>query len=133
MACDMPESCEIPSRDSCQKRFPSAHKELDLALLSVVGPVLQVGDAEKFPHALGLERLDSFLRVRKQGPCLATIEENGVYLVIAAIAEAILMRPSVGQVPCLHRAAPRHLKLVTFSNFWPFMLIFALMLLACWS
>ena len=44
-------------------------------------------------------------------------------LAIAAIAEAILMRTSTEQVPSLHRVAPRYLKLVTFSNFWPFMLI----------
>ena len=47
---------------------------------------------------------------------------------IAAIAEAILMRTSAEQLPSLHRAAPRYFKLVTFSNFGPFMLISALML-----
>ena len=31
----------------------------------VVGLVLQVEDAEKFPQALGLESLDPFLKVRK--------------------------------------------------------------------
>ena len=50
-------------------------------------------------------------------------------LATAAIAEAILMRISAEQVPSLHRVAPRYLKLVTFSNFWPFKLISALMLL----
>ena len=45
-----------------------------------------------------------------------------------AIAEALLMRTSAEQVPSLHRVAQRYLKLVTCSNFWPFMLIFALML-----
>ena len=44
-------------------------------------------------------------------------------LAIAAIAEAILIRTSAEQVPSLHRVAPRYLKLVTSSNFWPFMLI----------
>ena len=34
--------------------------------LFFVGLVLQVGDAEKFPHA-----------VRKQGPCFTAIEEDG--------------------------------------------------------
>ena len=43
-----------------------------------------------------------------------------------AIAEAILT--SAEQVPSLHRVVPRYLKLVTSSNFWPFMLIPALML-----
>ena len=45
-----------------------------------------------------------------------------------AIAEAILMRTSAEQVLSLHRIAPIHLKLVTSSDFWPFMLIFALIL-----
>ena len=49
-------------------------------------------------------------------------------LAIAAITEAILIRNSVEQVPSLHRVAPRCLKLVISSNFWPFMLISALML-----
>ena len=49
-------------------------------------------------------------------------------LAIAAIAEAILMRTSAEQVPSLHRAAPRYLKLITSSNFSSFMLIPALML-----
>ena len=49
-------------------------------------------------------------------------------LAIAATAEAILMQISAGQVPSLHKVATRYLKLVTSSNFWPFMLISALML-----
>ena len=32
------------------------------------------------------------------------------------------------QVPSLHRVAPRYLKLVTCSDFWPFKLLSALML-----
>ena len=48
-------------------------------------------------------------------------------LAIAAIAEAILIRTSVEQMASLHRVAPRYLKLVTSSNFWPFMLISVLM------
>ena len=48
-------------------------------------------------------------------------------LAIAAIAEAILMRTSAEQVPSLHKVAPRYWKLVASSNFWPFMLISALM------
>ena len=49
-------------------------------------------------------------------------------LAIAAIVEAILMRTSAEQMTSLHRVAPRYLKLVTSSHFWPFMPIFALML-----
>ena len=49
-------------------------------------------------------------------------------LAITAIAEANLMHTSAEQVPSLHRVAPRYLKLVMSSNFWSFMLIFALML-----
>ena len=43
-------------------------------------------------------------------------------LVIGTTAGAILMRISAEQVPSLHRVAPRYLKLVTSSNFWPVML-----------
>ena len=53
------------------------HKEVDLAPHPVVGLVLQVGDAEKFPQALGFESLDLFFRVSKQGPCFTAIEEDG--------------------------------------------------------
>ena len=60
MACDMPEPHKILSLDSCQKRFLWPHKEVDLASHQVVGHVLQVGDAEKFPQAFGFESLDSF-------------------------------------------------------------------------
>ena len=45
-----------------------------------------------------------------------------------AIADAILMRISTEQVPSLHRVAQRYLKVVTSSNFWPFMLMSALVL-----
>ena len=41
-----------PSLDSCQKRFLLARKEIDLAPHAVVGLVLQVGDALKFPQVL---------------------------------------------------------------------------------
>ena len=40
--------------------------------------MLQVGDAEKFPHALGFKSLDPFFRVGVQGPCFTATEENGV-------------------------------------------------------
>ena len=39
---DMPEPRQLPSLDSCQERFPWAHKEAGLAPHSVVGIVLQV-------------------------------------------------------------------------------------------
>ena len=35
------------------------------------------------------------------------------------------MRIPAEQVPFLHRIVPRYLKLITSSNFWPFMLISA--------
>ena len=47
-------------------------------------------------------------------------------LLSLAIAEATLMRTSAEQVPFLHRVALRHLKMVTSSDFWLFMLISAL-------
>ena len=48
-------------------------------------------------------------------------------LAIAAIAEAILMQIFAEQLPSFHRVSLSYLKLVFFSNFWPFMLISALM------
>ena len=62
----------VARRSSCgliRKSIPLAHP--------VVGLVLQVGDAEKFPQALGFESLDPFLRVSEQGPCFTAIEEDG--------------------------------------------------------
>ena len=76
VVCDMPEPCKFPSLDSCQKRFLWSHEGVDLAPHPVVGLVLQVGDVEKFPQALGFEGLDPFIRVSKQGPCFTTIEED---------------------------------------------------------
>ena len=37
VACDMPEPCKFPSLESCQKRFLWRHREVDFALISVVG------------------------------------------------------------------------------------------------
>ena len=75
--CDMPEPCKFPSLDSRQKRCLWTHKEVDLAPHPVVGLVLQVGDAEKFPRALGSENVDPLPRVSKQGPCFKAVEEDG--------------------------------------------------------
>ena len=64
--------------DIRQKRFPWTHKEVDLVLHPVDGLVLEVGDAEKFPHAPGFEILDPFFS-QPAGfmLCFATIEEGG--------------------------------------------------------
>ena len=59
--------------DSCQKRFLWTNKEFDHAPHPVIGLVLQVGKAEKFPQALGFESLNLFIRVNKQA-----IQEDGV-------------------------------------------------------
>ena len=77
VACDMPEPCTFPPLDSCQKRFLWTHKEVDLTLHPVAGHALQVGDAEKFPRALGFEKLDLIFRVSKQGLCFKATEEDG--------------------------------------------------------
>ena len=42
------------------EKFLWTHKEVDLVLHPVVGVVLQVEDAEKFPQALGFEIQDPF-------------------------------------------------------------------------
>ena len=61
MACDKPEPCKLSSLDSRQTRILWTHEEVDLAPRPVVFLVLRVEDAEKFPQALGFERLDLFL------------------------------------------------------------------------
>ena len=48
----------FPSVASYQKKLLWTHKEVYLAPYPVVGLVLQVQDAEKFPHAVGFESLD---------------------------------------------------------------------------
>ena len=60
VACDMPKPCKFPPLDHCQKTFLWTHKEVDLAPHPVAGPVLQVGDVEKFPQTLGFNSLDPF-------------------------------------------------------------------------
>ena len=84
MAYGIPEPCKFPSLDSCQERIRPTRK-LNLAPHPVVGLVLQVGDAEKFPRALCFESLALFsffpppplFRFGNQGPCFIAIEENG--------------------------------------------------------
>ena len=73
----MPQPCKFPSHDSCQERFLWIHKGVDVTTYTVVDLVLHVGDAEKFPQALGFEGLDLFLIVSEQGPCFTAIEEDG--------------------------------------------------------
>ena len=77
MVPDMPEPGRFPSLDSCQKRFLWTHKEADLALHPVVGLVLQVGETEKFPQALGFGSLDASSRVSERGSCLTATGKDG--------------------------------------------------------
>ena len=85
--------------------------------------VLQVGATEKFPYALSFESLDPFLQGQQVGSMFhsrrggdkrlaefeLTCKVDGVApqilfsLAISAIAGAILIRTSAGQVPSLHR------------------------------
>ena len=94
MACDMPELCKFPSLDSCQRKFGWTKNRGDFAPHPVVGLVLQVGDAEEFPHALGFESLGPFFRVSKQGPGLTAVEDDGgdkrlVHLELACKADGV--------------------------------------------
>ena len=78
-----------------------------------------------------------FFRVSKQGPCFTALEVDGgdkrlVELELACKADCVAPQilfclTSAEQVPSLCRVALRYLKLVTSSNFWPFMLTSALM------
>ena len=86
-------------------RFPWTHKEVDFALHPVIGLVLQVRDAEKFPQALGLRSLDLFLRVSKQGPCLIAIVKDGnderlVQLKLACKADGVASPDLVKALIC---------------------------------
>ena len=57
---DIPKLCKFLSFDNWQKRFLWAHKEVDLVPHPVIGCMLQVGGAERFLQAVGLESLDPF-------------------------------------------------------------------------
>ena len=62
VVCGMPLISKLPSLDCCQKKFLWARKEVDIAQYSIIGLVIQVEDAEKFPQALFYcESLDPFL------------------------------------------------------------------------
>ena len=59
-----------------EKKFSWTYKDVDLALHPVGGLVLQVGNVEKFPQALGFKSLNPFFSC-KQGPYFKALEENG--------------------------------------------------------
>ena len=62
-------------RMTVQKKFLWVPRDADLARHPVVGLVLQVGDAEKFPQALDLEILHPvFSGAVNQGPCFTAVE-----------------------------------------------------------
>ena len=68
VARDIPEPCKFPCLDSCQKKLPWRHKEVDLAQQLIVGFV------EKL--AQSVESLNPFLRVSTQSSCFTATEEN---------------------------------------------------------
>ena len=70
-----------------------------------------------------LRKPGSFFFQSQQAGSMFHSRRGGWILFSLVIAEAILMRTSAEQVPSLHRVSPRYLKLVTSSNFWPFMLM----------
>ena len=74
LARDVHEPFEFPSpTDTVARRgYQWAHKDTVLAPHPVVGRMLLVGDAERFPKALGLEISVPYLRMIKQGRCLTT-------------------------------------------------------------
>ena len=55
MTIDMPEPCECPCLDCCQRRFLWANKDVDLAPHPVIGLVLLAGAVEKLFQALGFK------------------------------------------------------------------------------
>ena len=77
MACDLPELYEFPSLDSCQKRFLWNYREVDCAPQPGVYLVLQAGDGEKFPKALGIESVDPLQSASRISVSQATEEDGG--------------------------------------------------------
>ena len=77
VACDMPGPCMLSFLDSCQRRFPWTHKEVDLAPHTVVGLVVQERDAKKFPHTFGFKSLDPFCQNQQAGLCFTAIGQDG--------------------------------------------------------
>ena len=69
------------------------HREANLSPHPVVGHVLQVAGAEKFPQAFSFESLDPLFRVSKQGPCFTAREDGGdkrpVQLELACEADGV--------------------------------------------
>ena len=78
VACDMPEPCKFPSLVNCRKRFLWTLKEVDLVPHPVVGLVLQAGDAENFPQALGFEILVPFFFRSQRAGSLLHIRRGGL-------------------------------------------------------
>ena len=58
------------------EEVPWTHKEVDFALHPVVGLVLQEGDTEKFPQALGFERMDTFFFSQEAGSMFLSCKEG---------------------------------------------------------
>lgn len=97
-------------------------------------------------HLVQVKSLDSHFSVSQEGPCLTLIKDDGdnewlEELVLGwkadgvarystlsslAIVAPILICICVVQVPSQERVAPKYLMLVTFSSFWPFMEMSAL-------
>ena len=76
------------------------YKEVYLAPHPIVGPLLQVGDAEKFFKELCFQSLDPFFTVSKQGPCFTAMEEGEgdkrlVQLELACQADGVALQDPV--------------------------------------
>ena len=67
MECDMPVSCKFASFDNFQKSLLWTHKDADHALRRVLGLMLQIGDTQKFPHALAFKSQDHFSQSQQAG------------------------------------------------------------------
>ena len=69
----MSEPCNFPTLESCHKRLLWTRREVDLAPHPIVGLVLKVGDAEKFPQAIGFESLF----FQRHSPCFTATDMEG--------------------------------------------------------
>ena len=67
IVCNMPKPCKFLSPDSLPEKVPVDLKAVDLAVHPVIGLVLQVVDADKFPQVLGFESLDPLFQSQQVG------------------------------------------------------------------
>ena len=104
-----PEPCKVSSLDSRQKMFLRTHKEVALAPHLVFDLWPQVGDAEKFPQALGFESLKQFFFSESASRVHVLQPQKRM--------EVSLVKPEVGLVHTTFQGKSSFGKIVNASEF----------------